>query len=124
MSSESPQTVACEPESSPGETGDVDADLALAALEDPDCRRLLRAVDPEALTAGELIERCEIPRSTVYRKIERLTEAGLLEERIRLRSDGRHASEYRLAVDDLTVSISGSGGIEVGVARQAAASGD
>ena len=93
----------------------IDTEAVLAALEDPDCRALLEAAAAEPLTAGELTDRCEIPRSTTYRKLERLTEAGLLEERVRISTDGKHASEYRLTFDDVTVSLSEADGITVGL---------
>lgn len=97
----------------------VDSEAALAALNDPDCRDLLAAATDEARTAGELIDECAIPRSTLYRKLDRLTDAGLLEEGVRLRADGTHASEYRRAVEEITVSLSATDGVEVG-ARGAA----
>lgn len=99
-------------------TQSVDTEDVLAALEDPDCRSLLEATAAEPLTAAELIDRCEIPRSTTYRKIERLTEAGLLEERIRLSADGKHASEYRRTFEDVTISISESDGVTVGLSAE------
>jgi len=98
----------------------TDCETVLTALEDPDCRALLEATAEEALTAGELIERCDVPRSTTYRKLERLTEAGLLEERIRLSPDGKHASEYRRTFDDVTISLCESDGMTVGLSGVAA----
>lgn len=92
----------------------VDSEAALAALNDPDCRTVLAAATGEARTAGELMETCAIPRSTLYRKIDRLTDAGLLEEGVRLSPNGAHASEYRRAVDAITVSLSGDAVVEVG----------
>ncbi|WP_254839770.1 winged helix-turn-helix domain-containing protein [Natronomonas marina] len=97
----------------------VDTMAALDALEDPDCRALLEATTGEALTAHELIEACDVPRSTTYRKVERLVAAGLLEERVRIRSDGKHASEYRRAFENVVVSLSASDGIEVGISGSA-----
>lgn len=91
----------------------IDTDAALEALDDPDCRELLEATADEALTAGELVEACDVPRSTTYRKVEQLVEAGLLEEAVRISPDGKHASEYRRAVEDVVVSISASGEVEV-----------
>ncbi|WP_255479265.1 helix-turn-helix domain-containing protein [Natronomonas sp. LN261] len=99
----------------------TDCETVLTALEDPDCRALLEATAEEALTAGELIERCDVPRSTTYRKLERLTEAGLLEERIRLSPDGKHASEYRRTFDDVTISLCESDGMTVGLSSAATA---
>lgn len=97
----------------------LDTEAALAALNDPDCRALLAATHDEAHTAGELVQACDIPRSTLYRKLDRLSDAGLLAEGIRLSGDGTHASEYRRAVDTVTVSLSTGDGVEVG-ARGAA----
>lgn len=97
-----------------------DYEAVLAALEDPDCRALLEATSDEALTAGELIDRCDVPRSTTYRKLEQLTEAGLLEERVRLSPDGKHASEYRRTVDDITISLDDADGMSVGLSLSTA----
>jgi DNA-binding transcriptional ArsR family regulator len=94
-----------------------DGETVLAALEDPDCRALLEATTDEALTAGELIDRCGVPRSTTYRKLERLTEAGLLEERVRISPDGKHASEYRRTFDDITISLGESEEMLVGFSK-------
>ena len=76
-----------------------------SVLDDEDCRVVLAATGEEALTAAELGERCDIPSSTVYRKVEQLTEAGLLEERLRVRRSGKHAQEYRRCVDEIVVSL-------------------
>lgn len=97
----------------------ADCETVLSALEDPDCRALLEATADRALTAGELTERCDIPRSTTYRKLERLSEAGLLEERVRLSADGKHASEYRRTFDDVTISLCDSE-MTVGLSSSAA----
>ncbi len=97
----------------------IDGTGALAALDDPDCRAILEAATEEPRTAGELIERCDLPRSTTYRKVDRLVDAGLLEERVRIRRDGAHASEYRRAVEDVVVSIDADGDVELAVERPA-----
>lgn len=102
----------------------IDSESVLAALDDPDCRALLEATTDEALTAQELVDCCDVPRSTTYRKVEQLTEAGLLEEQVRLRKDGKHASEYRCAFEDVTISLSGSEGVEIGVSQTDPIAGD
>jgi DNA-binding transcriptional ArsR family regulator len=98
----------------------ADCGAILTALEDPDCRALLEATTDEALTAGELTERCDVPRSTTYRKLEQLTEAGLVEERVRLSTDGKHASEYRRTFDDVTISLGESEGLTIGLSSSVA----
>lgn len=86
----------------------------LAALDDPDCRSVLEVTGDEPLSAKDIVERCDIPSSTAYRKIERLVDLGLLEEGIRIRSSGKHASEYRRCVEGVELSI-GDDGTEVRV---------
>lgn len=68
-------------------------DEVLSALADEDCRALLEVMT-QSLSASELSERSGIPLSTTYRKIERLEEASLINERIDIRDDGRHTSLY------------------------------
>lgn len=87
-------------------------------LDDADCRAILRATSEEALSASELSEECDIPLSTTYRKLESLTEAGLLEESLRLRQSGKHTSEYRRRVDDIVVSMDAAGDFSLSVTRR------
>jgi DNA-binding transcriptional ArsR family regulator len=89
----------------------------LNALDDADCRAILDATDEEALTANEVSEAHDLPLSTTYRKLDLLTEAGLLEERTRIRQSGKHASEYTRAVDDVVISLGPRGETEVRVSR-------
>jgi len=83
------------------DTEDVRA--ILHALQDDDCRAVLDATGETPMSASELAETCDLPLSTAYRKLERLTDAGLLNERTRLSTDGKHASEYVRAVDEVVV---------------------
>lgn len=95
---------------------DPDTRTVLAALEDGDCRTILEATADEALTASELASRCEIPSSTVYRKLELLTDAGLLEERIRIQMGGKHASEYCRRFEEITIPVADPSGISIDAA--------
>ena len=87
----------------------------LDVLGDPDCRDLLRAVGASALTASECSEACDLPLSTTYRKLERLSAAGLVEEGLRIRRDGKHAGQYRRRFSDVVVELGDDGcfGVEV-----------
>jgi DNA-binding transcriptional ArsR family regulator len=96
---------------------DETRDTLLTALDDADGRAILEATDEEPLTASEISDACDLPLSTAYRKIDLLTEAGLLSERTRLRNSGKHTSEYERAVDDVVVSMDADG-IEVRVAHR------
>jgi len=93
-----------------GQNADADRpspEAVLDALGDEGARRLLVAID-EPKTASELSEECDIPLSTTYRKLDRLTEAGLVEESTEIRRDGQHTTRYRRGVTSVTVSANGA----------------
>lgn len=87
----------------------------LSALADAHCRTILAeisAVD-DAVTVPELIERCEIPTATAYRKVDVLVDAELLEETTRIRPRGRNVSEYTTQVTSIHVALSGAVDVDV-----------
>lgn len=101
-----------------GEDPEFSADrrrTIVEALTDEDCRRILAATSDEALSANEISERCDLPRSTTYRKLEKLTDVDLLGERIRICRSGKNPSEYVRLVDEVTVGLDESGGISLDV---------
>jgi DNA-binding transcriptional ArsR family regulator len=93
-----------------------DVQSVLHALHDDDCRAVLEATDEESLSASELADACDLPLSTTYRKLDILTETGLLAERTRLCPDGKHASEYVRVVDEVLVDA--DGGFELTITRR------
>lgn len=109
-----------------------DAETVIECLEDAACRAILSATGEQALTAGELSEQCDLPTSTTYRKLEELTAASLLDEQTRIARDGKHASEYRRAVESVTLRLGGgldadfqtAEGVETGQSRALPVSGD
>jgi len=96
--------------------GDIDSRTVLDALGDEICRTLIAAL-AEPRTASELSERCDVPLSTTYRKLESLVDAGLLEERTEVRSDGHHTTRYVRAFEGVAVSVDGSDTLSVAVSR-------
>jgi len=82
-----------------------DVETILDVLDDEGCRRILAVTGTDALTVSEIKDACDIPRSTVYRKIDCLSETPLLKEDVRIGSRGPHAQEYRRTVDDVLVSL-------------------
>ena len=106
-------------ERSPDERIVDDADevqAILYALQDDDCRAVLDATGEESLSASELADACDLPLSTTYRKLDTLTETGLLAERTRLCPDGKHTSEYVRVVDE--VHVDADAGFELTVSRR------
>lgn len=93
--------------------GGQDVQRILGLLDDADCRAILETTGGEALSATEICDACDVPRSTAYRKLDRLRDAGLVEESLRVRFDGKHTREYTRRVDDVVVSVGDEGGVEL-----------
>lgn len=94
-----------------------DPEIVLESLADDVSLDILEATSGASLSATEISSRCDIPLSTTYRKLERLTDARLVEERIRISTTGQHAAEYRKSFDDVSVTVTESGRPEVEVGR-------
>jgi DNA-binding transcriptional ArsR family regulator len=94
-----------------------DLQQVLDALDDPDCRKIVRALE-EPMTADEISEAAEVPLSTTYRKLDLLTEASLLEEETEIRPDGQHASRYTVVFDEVVIGLDEDGDFEVKIARR------
>lgn len=103
--------------------GDDDSpglETILAALHDEGCRAIVRELS-EPMTAEEISEAADIPLSTTYRKLDRLTEAGLLEEGVEVRRDGQHVSRYILVFDGVNITLSDDREFEVELSRESQA---
>ena len=88
----------------------------LDALDDPECRAILRET-VEPMTANELIDVCDIPRSTLYRKLELLSSASLVRERDTINPGGGRVTHYERSFDDVTISMDDTGEFSVSVER-------
>lgn len=76
----------------------------LDVLDDPDCRAILRHTG-EPMTAPQLLEAIDVSRSTLYRKLDRLSEASLLREDVTVNPGGGRTTRYRRDFRDVTISI-------------------
>lgn len=85
-----------------------DLQAVLDALEDPDCRRILRTLD-RPMTAQELIGECGISQTTAYRKLDALSKASLVDERTEVRDDGHHATRYVRAFGGVYIDLDDDG---------------
>ncbi|RJT07115.1 helix-turn-helix domain-containing protein [Halococcus sp. IIIV-5B] len=90
----------------------------LDALNDDDCRDILREI-AEPMTATELIETCEIPQSTMYRKLERLSQASLVRGRDTINPGGGRTTKYTRDFNDVKISVNEDGDFSVTVERPA-----
>ncbi len=78
-----------------------DADLSeiVSLIDDEHVRVILAETSAEPLSAGDLSDRCGVSQPAIYRRVDRLVEAGLLDEQTRLRSDGHHDTVYMAALE-------------------------
>lgn len=80
---------------------------ALSIFDDTASRSVLLASDAPS-TAKELADACDFPLSTVCRKLNRLTEASLVDQTTRARRHGKHPQQYQRRADVYVVRIEGS----------------
>ena len=99
--------------------GEAEVGGLLTVLDDADCRAILEATSDDSLSASQLSDECDIPTSTVYRKLELLTDAGLLTERTRVRLSGKHTHEYSRRVEAIEVSVDADAGFTLEVTHRA-----
>lgn len=93
-----------------------DLETVLDALDDEDCRAIIESLEGP-MTAAEISDRADIPTSTTYRKLDRLTEAMLLAEGTEVRSDGHHTTRYRIDFSAVEVALSDGRTLEISVER-------
>jgi DNA-binding transcriptional ArsR family regulator len=94
--------------------------VVLDALEDPDCRRIVRRLD-DPKTARELSEGCDMALSTTYRKLELLSNASLVDERTKIRPGGHHTTQYALDFDAVRISLDEAREFDLDISRPARA---
>lgn len=89
----------------------ADPAAVLSAINDADSRRILVACAETPLTAEECASACDVPLSTVYRKLDRLAEVDLLGTGRRVVPHRNHPQEFFTDFDALAVSL--RGGVDV-----------
>lgn len=78
--------------------------VILDALDDADCRTILRET-AQPMTATELSTKCDIPQSTLYRKLELLSDASLVRERDTINPQGGRTTRYERDFDNVMISM-------------------
>ncbi len=80
-------------------------DELLGLLSDEYACRILCALDDEPLSADEIVAQCEMSRPTAYRRLEQLTDAGIVDAQSAASTDGHHKREFRRTLGGLSVRI-------------------
>jgi len=101
------------------ETTSVDAepDELLELLGDEYAQRLLGELTDSARPASELVERTGISKVTVYRRLNRLEAAGLVDSQTVICPNGHHHATYRATVTAVTIGLA-EDGLEVRVREE------
>jgi DNA-binding transcriptional ArsR family regulator len=81
----------------------------LSLLGDDHARSVLRVLADGPRPASDLVDELTISRPTVYRRLDRLESAGLVESSMRIREGGHHRKRFHLAVDSAEVGFDGDG---------------
>lgn len=94
-------------------------ETVLELLTDEYARAILDALADQRRSATDLVEACDVSVPTVYRRLNRLEAAGLVEAETVLHPEGHHRQEYELGyvrVDlvledgELTATVEADGG--------------
>lgn len=93
----------------------MNPEMLLSAISDDRFRHILAAIAQEPLTVGEIAEKCDLPQSTVYRRVQSLSEDDLIEETLRVKGGGCHSKEYGLCCESLSATMEVDGSIEIGI---------
>jgi DNA-binding transcriptional ArsR family regulator len=100
------------PERQPTTEDSVAAAELIALLSDGSTREILHALTGTAKSARTLVEETDASRSTVYRRLDRLQRAGLVEATMAYDADGHHRETFRATVERATLEL-GEDGVEV-----------
>ncbi|WP_247006162.1 ArsR/SmtB family transcription factor [Halorientalis litorea] len=84
---------------------DIPVEELLDLLGDEYVCDILRALAGGEMPARDIADQCEMSRPTVYRRLDRLTDAGVVESRVRPEADGHHRQGFRLALDEVAFRV-------------------
>jgi response regulator of citrate/malate metabolism len=72
-------------------------------------QRILQAIRTEAKPARAIAEECGASRPTVYRRLNGLRDAGLVEAAMRYDVDGHHRTVFETTFEALSVDVTADG---------------
>ena len=83
----------------------LDLEELLSILDDEYARSILIETSQRPMSAKHLAEACDASLPTIYRRIDRLSEQGLVTERPKFRDEGRHYSVYEATLNRVTIDL-------------------
>lgn len=98
-----------DPTAEPDRGPEVPSETLLDLLGDEYTCELLRTLEGESLPARALIDRCDMSRPTVYRRLDRLAEAGLVESQPPVPGTHNRGREFTLVADRIGFRVGEDG---------------
>jgi DNA-binding transcriptional ArsR family regulator len=93
----------------------VDVTEVLSLLSDEYAREMLNVLVEDSLSARALSERLDMSRPTVYRRLNRLESAGVIESSMVIDPEGHHRKRFSVVVDRMQLLFEPDGiSLEVG----------
>jgi len=90
----------------------------LSALSEETTRTILSVLD-EPTSVAELVEECDIAMSTVYRRLDTLSELDLVTEHVAIDADKGRYRLFERNVNGLTITVDEAGQLRTRVERPA-----
>jgi len=87
----------------------VAADELLELLGDEYTYRVFEAVVEQPRTGREIMDTTGVSKATVYRRLEELEEAGLVESTLNIAEDGNHCKQFHAVVSSIQVRFDNDG---------------
>ncbi|SEP71384.1 helix-turn-helix domain-containing protein [Natrinema salaciae] len=88
----------------------------IGALDDEACREII-AILEEPMTVHDIAEATAHPLSTTYRKLDCLTDAGLVEEAVGVRRGRHQKSRYVANLDRISIRLDDDNELRVDIDR-------
>jgi hypothetical protein len=80
--------------------------IILESFGDDDKKKILGTINDEAMLISQIIETCDIPQTSGYRKINSLIDAGLLvPSGHTITADGKRVTKYKSIFDNIKIDI-------------------
>lgn len=86
---------------------EITREALLESLANPHDRRILALAQEQPIEARSVVEETDIPKSTVYRRIRRLEEKGLLETVDGRLRNGHAIDRYRARISEAAIRVQG-----------------
>ncbi|EFW92299.1 hypothetical protein ZOD2009_09580 [Haladaptatus paucihalophilus DX253] len=96
---------------------DLDPAELFSLLDDDYARSILTKTSKQPMSAQTLSTECDASLPTIYRRLNNLEDAELVEKRTQLEADGNHRAVYKANVEHVEISIA-DGDLSIRITEQ------